>query len=415
MSSARCDLVIIGGGIVGLSVAMTFTRRFPRLRLVLLEKEAGLACHQTGHNSGVIHSGIYYKPGSIKARTCVTGASAMAQFCHEHGIPHRICGKVIVASMPEELPGLEELRRRGEANGLRGLRMLEREELCEIEPHCTGLRALHVPQTGITDYVAVSQKYAELTQAQGGEIHTGCEVRKLIANNRELVIEANAATFKTRFAINCAGLHSDHISRMAGNRPQVRIIPFRGEYYHLVPERQHLVNTLIYPVPDPRLPFLGVHFTTRVHGGVEAGPNAIFALKREGYCKGEFDLREILAELTYPGIWRMAAKYWRTGLHEMFRSWNKKVFAESLRKLVPDIRDSDLIPGGSGVRAQAMRSDGTLVDDFQFVAGPKMLHVLNVPSPAATASIPIGQAIVDMAEKNFGLSAERERRATVVE
>src|SRR5438552_2431159 len=316
MSAFRYDVVIIGGGIVGLSVAMTFTRRFPRLRLLVVEKEDGLARHQTGHNSGVIHSGIYYKPGSIKARTCVSGAAAMAQFCCEHGIPHRICGKVIVASTPEELAGLEELRRRAEANGIRGVRMLEREELREIEPHCAGLRALHVPQTGITDYVAVSQKYAELTEAQGGEIHTGCEVRNLVADNDELAVEANTTTFKTRFAINCAGLHSDRISRVAGGRPQVRIIPFRGEYYHLVPERQYLVNTLIYPVPDSRFPFLGVHFTTRVHGGVEAGPNALFALKREGYRKGDFDLRDALDEFTYHGVWRMAAKYWRTGLHE---------------------------------------------------------------------------------------------------
>jgi L-2-hydroxyglutarate oxidase len=415
MSTARYDLVIIGGGIIGLSVAMTFTRRFPRLRLVLLEKESGLAGHQTGHNSGVIHSGIYYKPGSIKAQTCVSGARAMVRFCQEHEIPHRICGKVIVASTPGELSSLEELRRRGEANGLISLRMLEREALREIEPHCGGIRALHVPKTAITDYVAVSHKFAELTRAQGGEICTGCYVRNLVASNGELAIETDTAGLKTRFAINCAGLHSDRVSAMAGDRPPVRIIPFRGEYYNVVPERRHLVRTLIYPVPDSRFPFLGVHFTTRMHGGIDAGPNAIFALKREGYRKGDFKLRDAFSELTYPGVWRMAAKYWRTGLYEMLRSSNKRAFVKSLRKLVPEIRDSDLVPGHSGVRAQAMRPDGSLVDDFQFVGGSKMLHVLNVPSPAATASIPIGEAIVDMAEKNFGLNRERNGWATISE
>ena len=403
MSTGIYDIAVIGGGIVGLSVARALTFRLPGLRLVVIEKEAGLACHQSGHNSGVIHSGIYYKPGSIKAQTCVSGSNAMIRFCQEHGIPHRICGKVIVASEPQELPRLEELRRRGEANGLTGLRMLEREDLREIEPHCAGLRALHVPQAGITDYVAVTEKYAQLTLSQGGEIYTSCRVRSLSVNNAELAVETDARVFKTRFAINCAGLHSDRISRMAGNKPQIRIVPFRGEYYHLVPERRDLVRTLIYPVPDARFPFLGVHFTTRICGGVEAGPNAIFALKREGYHKGDFNLRDVLSEVTYPGVWRMAAKYWRTGLHEMLRSWNKKAFVKSLQKLVPEIQDSDLIPGGSGVRAQAMRPDGSLVDDFQFDAGPRMLDVLNVPSPAATASISIGEIIADMATKNFGL------------
>jgi len=413
MPAARYDVLVVGGGIVGLSVAMAFTRRFPRLRLALVEKENSLARHQTGHNSGVIHSGIYYKPGSIKARTCVSGASAMIRFCLAHGIPHRICGKLIVASTPEELPGLEELRRRGETNGLTGVRVLAPEEMREIEPHCGGVRALHVPQTGITDYVAVSQKYAELATIQGGEIHTGCKVQNLIDDHRELVVETGTTAFRTRFAINCAGLHSDHVSRMAGNRPPVRIVPFRGEYYDLVHDRQHLVRTLIYPVPDPRFPFLGVHLTTRIHGGADAGPNAVFALKREGYRKGDFDFCDALSELTYPGVWRMAARYWHTGLHEMVRSSSKKAFVKSLRKLVPEIRESDLVRGGSGVRAQAMRPDGSFVDDFQFVAEPKMLHVLNVPSPAATASIPIGEAIVDMAQKNFELDSVRNRLATV--
>jgi (S)-2-hydroxyglutarate dehydrogenase len=403
MSDDRYDLVIIGGGIVGLSVAMALTRSFPRLRLLLVEKEDGLARHQTGHNSGVIHSGIYYKPGSIKARTCVEGAAAMVAFCREHGIPCRICGKVIVASSPDELPGLEELRRRGEANGIAGLRVLNPEELREIEPYCGGVRALHVPGTGITDYVAVSEKYAELARAQGGEIRTRCAVRGISSTNGELSIETAAGPIRTRYAINCAGLHSDRVSRMAGNRPQVRIVPFRGEYYDVVPERQHLVRTLIYPVPDPRFPFLGVHFTTRVHGGVDAGPNAVLALKREGYGKHDFNLRDAVSSFTFPGFWRMAAKYWRMGLDETFRASSKKAFTKALQKLVPEIRESDLIPGGSGVRAQALQADGAMVDDFQFVAGPQMLHVLNVPSPAATASLPIGKAIVRMAQESWGL------------
>src|SRR5215469_164605 len=403
MSDNRYDVVIIGGGIVGLSVAMTLTRDLPRLRLLLLEKEESLARHQTGNNSGVIHSGIYYKPGSIKARTCVQGAAAMVAFCREHGIPHRICGKVIVASTPEELPGLEELRRRGEANGISGLRMLTPEELHEIEPYCGGVCALHVPGTGITDYVAVSEKYAELARAQGGEIRTGFAVQSVVKASEELSIETFAGTFRTRFAINCAGLHSDRVSKMAGNKPPVRIIPFRGEYYDVVPERQHLVRTLIYPVPDPRFPFLGVHFTTRIHGGVDAGPNAVLAFKREGYRKHDFNLRDAFSSFTFPGFWRMAAKHWRSGLDEGFRASSKKGFTKALQKLVPEIREEDLVPGGSGVRAQALQPDGVMVDDFQFVATPRMLHVLNVPSPAATASIPIGNAIVKMARESFGL------------
>lgn len=397
------DLVIIGGGIVGLSVAMAMTRSFPRLRLLLVEKENGLARHQTGHNSGVIHSGIYYKPGSVKARTCVEGAAAMVAFCREHGIPYRICGKVIVAATADELPRLEDLRQRGEANGISGLRMLTPEELREIEPHCGGVRALHVPGTGITDYVAVSEKYAELSTSQGGEIRTGCAVRGVSKSSQELAIETSAGAFQTRFAINCAGLHSDRVSAMAGNKPQVRIVPFRGEYYDLVPDRQHLVRTLIYPVPDPRFPFLGVHFTTRIHGGVDAGPNAVLAFKREGYRKRDFNLGDAISSFTFPGFWRMAAKYWRMGLDETFRASNKQAFTKALQKLVPEIREEDLIPGGSGVRAQALQRDGAMVDDFQFVAGPQMLHVLNVPSPAATASIPIGNAIAKMAQESFGL------------
>jgi L-2-hydroxyglutarate oxidase LhgO len=403
MPDQNYDLVIIGGGIVGLSVAMELTRTMPRLRLLLMEKEKTLAQHQTGHNSGVMHSGIYYKPGSIKARTCVEGAAAMVSFCREHAIPFRICGKVIVAAKKDELDRLEELRRRGEINGISGLRMLTPEELREIEPHCAGVRALQVPTTGITDYVAVSEKYAELARAHGAQIRTGCKLHAVTRKNGGLVLETNTGAYGTRFAINCAGLHSDRISYMAGNKPKVLIVPFRGEYYDVVPARHYLVRTLIYPVPDPRFPFLGVHFTTRIHGGVDAGPNALLALKREGYRKHDFSLRDAFSCFTFPGFWRMASKYWRMGLDETFRASNKKAFTKALQKLVPEIREEDLVPGGSGVRAQAMQRDGTMVDDFQFVASPQMLHVLNVPSPAATASIPIGRAIVKMANESFGL------------
>lgn len=403
MTDGRYDIAIVGGGIVGLSVAMHFTQSFPSLKLLLLEKEDGLARHQTGHNSGVIHSGIYYKPGSRKARMCVEGAAAMVQFCREHGIPHRICGKVIVAATPDEAPRLTELRQRGEVNGLSGLRLLTREELTEIEPHCGGAGALHVPSTGITDYVAVSKKYAELTNAHGGQIRTRCPVHAVRRKDSEVIVESASGAFTTRFVINCAGLHSDRVSAMAGSRPDVRIVPFRGEYYDVIPEKHYLVRTLIYPVPDPRFPFLGVHFTTRIHGGVDAGPNAVLSFKREGYRKGDFSLRDTWSALTFPGFWRLAARYWRSGFDESYRASSKRAFVKALQRLVPEIQMSDLVQGGSGVRAQAMAADGSMVDDFHFTVDRNMLHVLNVPSPAATASIPVGKAIVEMAAQSFAL------------
>lgn len=405
MPDQRYDIVVIGGGIVGLSVAREATRRFPDLRLLLVEKEDTLARHQSGHNSGVIHSGVYYKPGSVKARTCVEGAAAIVEFCRQHSIPHQICGKLIVATGEEEIPRLEELRRRGQANGIPGLRLLNRQELLEIEPHCDGIRALHVPGTGITDYVAVSRKYAELIAKQGGEIRTACEVTGFGSRNQQTTVETTQGAFAARYVINCAGLHSDRISRLAGSNPEVRIVPFRGEYYDVIREREHLVRALIYPVADPRFPFLGVHFTRRVHGGVDAGPNAVLAFKREGYRKRDFSWRDLLGEFTYPGFWRMAGKYWQSGLGEFYRSFSKPAFVRALQRLVPEIKASDLRPGGAGVRAQALGRDGSLVDDFQFLRSGKMLHVCNVPSPAATASIPIGRAIVQMAEESFGLSS----------
>jgi L-2-hydroxyglutarate oxidase len=404
MSDSRYNVVVIGGGVVGLGVALEITRRFPRLRLLLLEKEDRVARHQSGHNSGVIHSGVYYKPGSLKARLCVTGAAAMVEFCREHGIAHDVCGKVIVATHADELPRLEELRKRGEANGLTGLRTIGPEELKDIEPHAAGLKALVVPATGITDYAAVCEKYAELISAGGGTVLTSAAVTGIRRTANEIVVETARGAFSTDSLINCAGLFSDRISRMAGDEPGVMIVPFRGEYYDLIPERALLVRALIYPVPDPRFPFLGVHFTRRITGKVDAGPNAVLALAREGYRHRDINVRDLASSLAFPGFWRMARQHWRNGLGEWHRSLSKPAFVRALQRLLPEVGENDLVPGGSGVRAQALKPDGALVDDFQFVPSGKVLHVLNVPSPAATASLAIGKAIVDTAAASFGLS-----------
>lgn len=404
MPDSRYNVIIIGGGAVGLGVALEITRRFPRQRLLVLEKESGVARHQSGHNSGVIHSGVYYKPGSLKARLCVTGASAMVEFCREHGVPHHVCGKVIVATRQDELPRLEELCKRGEANGLAGLRLIGPEELREIEPHAAGLRALVVPSTGVTDYALVCEKYAELIAAGGGTVLTSAAATGIKRSQNEIVVETPRGAFATDALINCAGLYSDRISRMAGDEPTAMIVPFRGEYYDLVPERAALVRALIYPVPDPRFPFLGVHFTRRVSGNVDAGPNAILALAREGYRHTDINVRDLASSAAFAGFWRMARQHWRKAMGEWHRSLSKRAFVRALQELLPEIREEDLVPGGSGVRAQALKPDGALVDDFQFVPSGKVLHVLNVPSPAATASLMIGKTIVDLAAANLGLS-----------
>jgi L-2-hydroxyglutarate oxidase len=403
MADQRFDIIVIGGGIVGLATALHTTASFPDLRLLLVEKEDRVAKHQSGHNSGVIHSGIYYKPGSLKARLCVEGARAMIAFCREHNIACKICGKVIVATYEEELPRLQTLLERGQANGLTGLRVLNPEQIREIEPHGSGIRGLHVPGTGVADYPAVCEKYAELVAARGGVVSTSTKVTGFVSRGRQTVVETTRGAFETQYVINCAGLHSDRISRIAGQKPEVQIVPFRGEYYDLVPEKEYLVKTLIYPVPDPRFPFLGVHFTQRIHGGVDAGPNAVLAFKREGYRWSDFSARDMAETLGYPGFWRMAGKYWRNGMAEFYRSFSKPAFVRALQRLVPEVRSADLIADGSGVRAQALRRDGFLVDDFQFSRTGNMLHVGNVPSPAATASLSIGQAIVEMAEREFAL------------
>ena len=406
MADREAELVIIGAGIVGLATALEVTRRFPGMRVVVVEKEKRVAAHQTGHNSGVIHSGLYYKTGSLKARNCVAGAASMKRFCQENGVPYEECGKLVVATSDDEVPRLEALHERGTANGVPGLRMLQREEFREIEPHCDGVRALQVPSTGIVDYTVVAEKYAELIRNAGAEIVFNAKVMGLREDNQGNVIETKAGTFWSRYLINCAGLYSDTITRMAGLQTNLEIIPFRGEYYEIRPERRHLVKALIYPVPDPRFPFLGVHFTRRVNGSVEAGPNALLALRREGYNGTPPDLGEALETLRFPGFWKMARKYWQMGLAEQYRAWVKSAFTKALQKMVPELQEADLAPGGSGVRAQAVDAKGSLLDDFYFVHSGSMIHVCNVPSPAATASLEIGKEIVAMMAERFELATK---------
>jgi L-2-hydroxyglutarate oxidase LhgO len=403
MDSIQTDLVIIGAGIVGLATAMKIVQRVPALRTIILEKEAGIAAHQTSHNSGVIHSGIYYRPGSLKAELCVSGAAAMVAFCREHELPHDVCGKVIVATSESQIKGLQELQQRAVQNGLDGVRWLKREEIREFEPHVAGMAALHVPSTGIVNFALVARKYADILTAHGGAVRTGAKVLAIKQSADRLIIEAACGTFETRFLINCAGLYSDRIARLAGVESGLKILPFRGEYYELVPERRYLVRSLIYPVPDSRFPFLGVHFTRHINGGIGAGPNAVLALRREGYSKFSFSLGESIETLTYSGFWLMAGKYWRTGLQEMWRSASKRSFVLSLQQLVPEVRASDLVPAGTGVRAQAVNARGVLLDDFHFVQRGRALHVCNVPSPAASASLTIGDKIVQIAAEQFGL------------
>ncbi|PYY16822.1 MAG: L-2-hydroxyglutarate oxidase, partial [Acidobacteria bacterium] len=348
------DVAIVGAGIVGLATVLELTTRYPRLRIIVLDKEKQIANHQSGHNSGVIHSGVYYRPGSLKARFCVQGAADIVRFCQSHKIPHAICGKLIIATVEDQRPALEELHRRAIANRVSGVRILGPEELREFEPHATGVAALLVPGAGITAYRRVAEKFAELALAAGAEIVTESEVHAIRANNGDFLLETSSGEIQSRFFINCAGLHSDRIARMTGAQLPVRIIPFRGEYYQLSPEKSALVRSLIYPVPDPRFPFLGVHFTRRITGEVEAGPNAVLAMRREGYRKSDFSVEDVSDQLSFPGFWRMAAKYWKTGCAEMYRSFSKPAFVRALQTLIPEIGEADVVPGGSGVRAQAV-------------------------------------------------------------
>lgn len=396
------DVGVIGGGIVGLATAYELGRRYPHLSVIVLEKESALAHHQTGHNSGVIHSGVYYKPGSAKARTCTRGAGLLRQFCDETHVRYDECGKIIVARHEAELPGLDELHRRGNANGVPGLALLSPEQMREIEPHAAGLRALHVPTAAIVDYRKVTEALAARIAAAGGAIKTGAAVRAIRETTQEVVLETEAGDMRVRHYIACAGLQSDRLVHLAGARPGARIVPFRGEYFDLVPEKHYLVRGLIYPVPDPRFPFLGAHFTRVIDDGVEAGPNAVLALAREGYRKLDVNLRDLAETLAYPGFWKLIARYWRTAAGEVFRSFSKRAFAKDLATLVPEIAADDLVPAPSGIRAQALFPDGQLVDDFLMVEKGRSLHVCNAPSPAATASLAIAEEIVTRAASIFG-------------
>ena len=403
MTDGRFDIAIVGAGIVGLATAMDLATRRPDLRLVILEKESAVAAHQTGNNSGVIHAGLYYKPGSLKAKMVVEGARRMVAFCQEHDLPYELCGKVVVATNEQELPRLEELHRRGTANGVPGLVRIDAGEITEREPHAAGLQGLWSPNTGIVDYVAVTRKYAEIVVKNGGEIRLDTELVAISQTSDRLVLQTTAQEIHTRAMINCAGLQSDIVAKMMGSTHGLRIVPFRGEYYKLAPESQKLVRGLIYPVPDPRFPFLGVHYTKKIDGSVEAGPNAVLAFAREGYGKTDFSLGHLLGLISFPGFWAMAARYWRMGFGEMYRSWNKLAFVKALKILLPDLGMDDIAAGGAGVRAQAMDRKGNLLDDFSFIESPRAIHVLNAPSPAATSSITIGEAIASKALERFEL------------
>jgi len=393
------DLAVIGGGILGLTSAYEYCTRYPERTVIVLEKESTLASHQTGHNSGVIHSGIYYKPGSQKALTCTVGIKKLTDFAKRFNVPHETCGKLIVATDESELARLDTLYKRGEENGLKGLSLIDGFDIKNYEPHVQGIKAIHVPETGIIDYGKVVETLAKEFQTQGGEILLNTEVLGLVQSQTNIIITRDHIEIHAKSVLNCAGLFSDKIASMTETELDIQIIPFRGEYYTVKEEKHHLVNNLIYPVPDPRFPFLGVHFTRRITGEIEAGPNAVLALAREGYKKTDIVLKDIVDMARFPGSWHMAKKYWFTGLGEQWRSFVKPAFVKALQRLIPEITSNDLIPGGSGVRAQAVLKNGSLVDDFFFIKKENILHVLNAPSPAATASFAIAEQIVNQIEK----------------
>ena len=396
------DIGIIGAGIVGLATAYQLSQRRPELKIAIIEKEKRAAQHQTGHNSGVIHSGIYYKPGSAKALNCRRGYQYLLEFAREHNIRHDVCGKVIVATNEKERPQLDGILERGRANGLEGIRKIGREELREIEPHVNGLEAIWVPQAGIISYKEAAQKYLELVQQQNGEAFFGMKVADISINKQEATIHTNQQVLHCRLVINCAGLYSDKIARMTMPELDIQILPFRGEYYELKPGRQYLVNNLIYPVPNPNFPFLGVHYTRMIDGGIEAGPNAVLAFKREGYSRWDINSSELMETLAFPGFQKIARRYWRDGLGEMYRSYSKRAFVKALQHLIPEVGYEDLQRGGAGVRAMACDAAGNLIEDFLIERRPRVIHVLNAPSPAATASLAIGETIAGMAMEMVG-------------
>ncbi len=395
------DVIIVGGGIVGLATALQLINQKPSLKILLLEKESVVANHQTGNNSNVIHSGVYYKPGSLKATNCIRGYTMLIDFCRQHNVAFNLCGKVIVATDEKELPFLNTIMERGQLNGLKDLKRLTQAQLKEYEPHVAGIAGVHVPQTGIVDYRVVAEKYAEVFQKDGGEIKLSEKVIDVQIGNDQVVVVTQKSSYTAKVMVNCAGLYSDKIAALTDKNLNVKIIPFRGEYYKLKKEKEYLVKTLIYPVPDPNFPFLGVHFTTMVGGGVECGPNAVLAFKREGYKKSDIDLAELGESLAWPGFRKVASKYWRTGLGEMYRSFSKAAFTKALQKLMPEIQEDDLIAGGAGVRAQACDRDGGLVDDFMILEDKRVINVCNAPSPAATSSLAIGETVANLVMKRF--------------
>ncbi|MBK9098784.1 MAG: L-2-hydroxyglutarate oxidase [bacterium] len=400
MNEKSFNIIVIGGGIIGTATALSLQKN-SKSNILLIESENRLASHQTGNNSGVIHSGLYYKPGSLKAKNCTEGRELLYKFCEENNIPHEKCGKVVVATSDSELDTLDELYNRGVANGLKGIKKLSANEIKKHEPHADGIAGLFVPQTGIVDYSKVTNEYAKIFLSMGGKIETDCKFLSLRISGSELIVSTNKGEYKSKFLVNCGGLYSDRIAKLCGVNPGLQIVPFRGEYYKLKKEKEYLVKHLIYPVPDPRFPFLGVHFTRMMKGGVEAGPNAVLAFKREGYSKKDFSAADVSQMFFYTGFWKMASKYYKMGFGEFYRSFSKKAFVKALQKLIPEIQEEDIESGGAGVRAQALEPDGKLVDDFRIVEAKKMVHVLNAPSPAATASLSIGKIIAELVKKKF--------------
>ncbi len=400
MTQKIYDIAVVGGGIVGTSTALAVNRS-GKYSTLILEAESKLAAHQTGNNSGVIHSGLYYKPGSLKAKNCVFGRELMYRFCEENNIKYEQCGKVVVAANKNEISSLNELERRGKENGLEGLKRLSPEEIKEYEPYASGIEGLFVPQTGIVNYTEVTETYGKLVSEAGGEIKLNSRLLSIAKDGNAIVLNTTAGEFKTKFLVNCAGLQSDRIARLCGIDPKLKIIPFRGEYYKIKKEKEYLVKNLIYPVPDPKFPFLGVHFTRMIKGGIEAGPNAVLAFKREGYEHKDFSIKDVSEMFFYNGFWKMASKHYKMGISEFYRSFSKAAFVKALQKLIPEIEYDDVYPEGSGVRAQALEPDGKLVDDFRIIEAEKMIHVLNAPSPAATASLSIGKTIAEKVIKSL--------------
>lgn len=394
----KYDIIIIGAGIVGLATALKIKEKSPQKKLLIIDKESDVAAHQTGHNSGVIHSGLYYKPGSLKATNCITGYNMLVDFCEQNDVPYELCGKVVVATNKEEIPILNGLFTRGIANGLEGLKMLDQDEIKEREPHVNGLEGFFVPQTGIVDYSVVAEKMKKLLLEADVEFVFNGKVNKIDTTSISVKIEAAGEQYEASQLINCAGLHSDKIAELSGDNPEIKIIPFRGEYYQLKPEKEYLVKNLIYPVPDPNFPFLGVHFTRMKKGGVEAGPNAVLAYSREGYKKTDISISEFFETLTWPGFLKVAKENWKTGFGEFYRSYSKAAFTKALQRLLPEIQESDLVKGGAGVRAQACDREGGLIDDFLIHQTHRVINVLNAPSPAATSALSIGESVANLVE-----------------